>query len=57
MAHLGLTFPGGYEEVSNWKAAEGAGGYATSRRQELYKPTKSKEAFKVCQALREGGSS
>jgi hypothetical protein len=52
MHSLGVPFPDGYRLVGAWQTAEGAGGYATSRRQVLYKPIAQKEASKTCKALR-----
>lgn len=52
MSALGVVFPEGYIRVGAWQTAEGAGGYAVSRRQLLYKPIAQKEALKTCQLLR-----
>lgn len=53
MPFLGAAFPEGYARVAVWQTAEGAGGYAASRTQELYKPTAPNETLKTCQALRD----
>lgn len=53
MPSLGADFPEGYQKVGSWQTAEGAGGYAAKRTQELYKPITSNETLRACQALRE----
>jgi hypothetical protein len=52
MLSLGADFPGGYKQAGTWQTAEGAGGYAARRTQELYKPIKSQETLMACQTLR-----
>lgn len=53
MRSLGSKFPDGYKLVGTWQTAEGAGGYADSRTQMLYKPLYSDATLRVCQVLRE----
>ncbi|HTN66572.1 MAG TPA: hypothetical protein VL051_10360 [Burkholderiaceae bacterium] len=52
MPSLGAEFPEGYKRVGTWHTAKGAGGYAASRIQELYKPIKSQETLMACEMLR-----
>lgn len=52
MPSLGAEFPGGYERVGTWQTAKGAGGYAASRVQELYKPIKLQKTLMACEMLR-----
>lgn len=52
MAGLGADFPGGYGHVGSWQTAEGAGGYANRRTQELYKPFDPQLTMSACQTLR-----
>ena len=52
MSSLGSTFPTGYAKVGTWRTAEGAGGYAASRTQELYQPIAPTDTLRTCQALR-----
>ena len=49
---LGANFPGGYKLVGSWQTAEGAGGYAYRRTQELYKPFEPQLTMSACQILR-----
>ncbi len=53
LSSLGITFPEGYEQVGTWQTAEGAGNFAASRMQVLYKPLASNETLNTCQALRQ----
>ncbi|KEQ02339.1 membrane protein [Pseudorhizobium pelagicum] len=53
MHWLGAAFPGNYEQVSTWRTAEGAGGYAESRIQQLWKPAAAQDTQRGCRALRE----
>jgi len=52
MTSLGANFPEGYEHVGTWHTAEGAGGYAERRIQQLYKPVEPQETMMNCQILR-----
>jgi hypothetical protein len=52
MPRLGADFPAGYKQVGTWQTAEGAGGYAASRTQKLYKPVKPQETLMNCRLLR-----
>ena len=56
MSSLGADFPGAYKKTGTWQTAEGVGGYATPRIQELYKPTRPQHTQLNCQALRAKGS-
>lgn len=53
LAQLGLTFPQNFQQAGNWKTAAGAGGYATSRNQILYRPNLPDDTLQSCRALRE----
>jgi len=52
MSGLGGAFPERYEQVGMWKTAEGAGSFASSRTQVLYKPLSPNETLSACQTLR-----
>lgn len=54
MTFLGANFPADYKLVGTWVTAVGAGGYAFSRRQELYEPVLPNETLKLCLNLRKG---
>ncbi|MCD4529011.1 MULTISPECIES: hypothetical protein [Pseudomonas] len=53
MSGLGSVFPERYEQVGSWQTAEGAGSFAVSRTQVIYKPLASHETLLACRALRE----
>jgi hypothetical protein len=52
MTSIGASFPEGYEQVGTWQTPNGAGGFAASRTQALYRPLAPNKNFKACQALR-----
>jgi hypothetical protein len=52
MRELGADFPLNYIQVGSWQTAEGAGGYAGSRNQQLYKPKFSSETLANCKKVR-----
>jgi energy-coupling factor transporter transmembrane protein EcfT len=52
MPSLGAAFPEKYQQLGAWRTAEGAGGYAASRVQELYQPVAPADTLRVCQTLR-----
>ncbi|WP_312703803.1 hypothetical protein [Stutzerimonas nitrititolerans] len=52
MHSLGADFPSNYNQVGTWQTAEGSGGYAARRTQELYKPIWSQKTLITCQKLR-----
>jgi hypothetical protein len=52
MVYLGATFPQQYQLAGQWSTAQGAGGYAKSRIQELYRPNNPADTLKACKALR-----
>lgn len=51
---LGLIFPDGYIKISTWPVANGAGGYAIPRAQELYRPLNVNDMIESCRFLRRG---
>jgi hypothetical protein len=52
LVRLGAVFPVGYDFVGSWQTAEGAGGYAVTRSQLLYKPVEQTVTLINCQNLR-----
>ena len=53
MAEIGVNFPANYDQVGLWRTAEGAGGYAASRDQQLYKPRFPDKNLANCKKIRE----
>lgn len=52
MVEIGANFPSNYDQVGSWQTAKGAGGYAASRDQQLYKPRFPKDTLTTCKKLR-----
>ena len=50
---LGAAFPQSYQLAASWNTAQGAGGYAKSRIQNLYQPTNPADLVRLCNSLRE----
>ena len=50
--YLGADFPNQYQLMGSWKTAKGAGGFRNPRKQELYKPIKSKLILNSCNKIR-----
>lgn len=44
----GLNFPDSFKKMGEWRTATGAGGFAISRKQELYAPISQVENLKAC---------
>ncbi|WP_159947167.1 hypothetical protein [Rhizobium sp. 18065] len=53
LADLGAAFPQNYQLAASWNTAQGAGGYATSRIQNLYRPKNPAGTLRLCNSLRE----
>lgn len=53
---LGLNFPTAFKEVASWHTAEGAGGYAEARVQNLYRPIDPESLANTCSLTREENS-
>lgn len=52
LEYLGADFPNQYQLMGSWETAKGAGGYKKPRKQELYKPVKTKLIFDSCNEKR-----
>jgi len=52
MDGVGADFPANYDKVGSWQTAEGAGGYAASRDQQLYRPKYSNDTMANCKTIR-----
>lgn len=48
----GLNFPDSFKKMGEWQTATGAGGFAFSRKQELYAPISQAENLKACMKKR-----
>jgi hypothetical protein len=53
LADLGAAFPQNYQLAVSWNTPQGAGGYATSRNQNLYRPKNPAGSIRLCNSLRE----
>lgn len=53
LTELAAAFPQNYQLVASWNTAQGAGGYATSRIQNLYRPKDPAGSIRLCNSLRE----
>lgn len=53
MVRLGARFPDDYVQVGAWVSAEGAGGFAAGRPQEMYKPNAVSKTREACRRMRD----